>query len=639
MSEAVPQPEALAAAAAAAAAVNLSEKYGMGDHPYHTESMVGGEQQQQQQQQEGQHNHNSVDDIIKGEQEQEHNHEQQEHAEQHGQGQGHDINEVSVTTEAAVEATAQVILTSNSAIAAANAATVPTMKREHATPTATSHTGRVSLLNDEDQQGKRRFFPRVKHLISNKEWEDFLSQILDYIEQAGAPNCPAASHKTDNSWYKAFDLVYNSVASDYSIPTGKNRYHKFKDKIVEVWVALEQQEGGHPGEHLCRSQAIQQLARHRKACAEAVTQRHQNSASNKRVKLEDGTTPRKSSKLNANGTPSSSSHTALGNAAALAKLISSGSKRSFSTSFGGNHGGGGGKASGIGDALGTSENGHGHGHGKKDPYWPNLAESSCLESLPQPLRQLVHLKQLSREMSAKTSNRVTKKSIDQHGKTVVDTAYLLALQEYIKALAETDTEEDTTTTTITPGNEGGGGGGGGENQDVVMDGSSGDGTAAAAVVPTPSTNKAYLRATSMAFLYRYASTVEEQRVLNDEYRKYSKKYISQVSVPVSSKNDDTNTGGTAGNGTSNGANGANGDGVVVVMEDGSFSTTTKKAAVNVDDVAASIKAEAAAATAVAVAETETIPTNMNANGNAIPTSSTVTAAAEVEASPLTAFSV
>jgi len=420
---------------------------------------------------------------------------------------------------------------------------------------------------------------------------------------------------------------------------GKNRYHKFKDKIVEVRVALEQQEGGHPGEHLCRSQAIQQLARHRKACAEAVTQRHQNSASNKRVKQEDGTTPRKSSKLNANGTPSSSSHTALGNAAALAKLISSGSKRSFSTSFGGNHGGGGGKASGIGDALGTGPEGNGHGHGKKDPYWPNLAESSCLESLPQPLRQLVHLKQLSREMSAKTSNRVTKKSIDQHGKTVVDTAYLLALQEYIKALAETDeTEADTTTTTIGNEDGGGGGGGGGENQDVVMEGSSGDGSTAAAavVVPTPSTNKAYLRATSMAFLYRYASTVEEQRVLNDEYRKYSKKYISQVSVPVSSKNDDTTAGGTAGNGTSNGANG---DGVVVVMEDGSFSTTTKKAAVNVDDVAASIKAEAAAATAVAVAETETIPTNMNANGNAIPTSSTVTAAAEVEASPLTAFSV
>jgi len=633
MSE-VPQPEALAAAAAAA--VNLSDKYGMGDHQYHNDSIVG--EQQEQQQEEGHHNH-SVDDIIKGEQEQEH-HEQQEHAEQHEQqhGHGHDINEVSLSTEAAVEATTQVILTSNSAIAAANAATIP-MKREHATPTAT-HTGRVSLLNDEDQQGKRRFFPRVKHLISNKEWEDFLSQILEYIEQAGAPNCPAASHKTDNSWYKAFDLVYNSVASDYSIPTGKNRYHKFKDKIVEVWVALEQQEGGHPGEHLCRSQAIQQLARHRKACAEAVTQRHQNSASNKRVKHEDGTTPRKSSKLNANGTPSSSSHTALGNAAALAKLISSGSKRSFSTSFGGNHGGGGGKASGIGDALGTSPdgNGHGHGHGqKKDPYWPNLAERSCLESLPQPLRQLVHLKQLSREMSAKTSNRVTKKSIDQHGKTVVDTAYLLALQEYIKSLTETeDTEEDTTTTT---GNEDGGGGvAGGESQDVVMEGSSGDGSTAAAavVVPTPSTNKAYLRATSMAFLYRYASTVEEQRVLNDEYRKYSKKYISQVSVPVSSKNDDTNAGGTAGNGTSNGTSG---EGVVVVMEDGSFSTTTKKAAVNVDDVAASIKAEAAAATAMAVAETETIPTNMNANGNgnALPTS-TVTAA-EVEASPLTAFSV
>ena len=34
---------------------------------------------------------------------------------------------------------------------------------------------KVSLLNDEDPQGKRRLFPRVKHLISNKEWEDVSS--------------------------------------------------------------------------------------------------------------------------------------------------------------------------------------------------------------------------------------------------------------------------------------------------------------------------------------------------------------------------------------------------------------------------------------------------------------------------------
>ena len=35
-----------------------------------------------------------------------------------------------------------------------------------------SVSGRVSLLSDVDGQGKRRFFPRVKHLIGNKEWED-----------------------------------------------------------------------------------------------------------------------------------------------------------------------------------------------------------------------------------------------------------------------------------------------------------------------------------------------------------------------------------------------------------------------------------------------------------------------------------
>jgi len=271
----------------------------------------------------------------------------------------------------------------------------------------------------------------------------------------------------------------------------------------------------------------------------------------------------------------------------------SGPNRSLDAFFGGvGGGGGGGIASGIAIALGGGDNGS-----SSSPYWPNLKENTCLDTLPEPLRQLVHLKQLSREMSSKTSNRVTKKSIEQHGKTVVDTAYLIALQDYIKSLDnDADTEEDTT-------DAGNGGGDGGDNQDVAMDGGDGDeektADDAAAPVVTPSTKKAYIRATSMAFLYRYASTVEEQRVLNDEYRKYSTKYIGQVS-----KNDDGSD-----------------DVVDVVVGDDSSS---KK--VNVDDVAASIKAEAAAATATAVAAAEIT--------NVIPTSSTVT---EVEAT--TAFSV
>jgi ribulose 1,5-bisphosphate carboxylase large subunit-like protein len=73
------------------------------------------------------------------------------------------------------------------ALAAAAAAAVTASATAEATATVTvvtlAHTpvqttnGRVSLLNDEDPQGKRRFFPRVKHLISNKEWED-VSQLI-----------------------------------------------------------------------------------------------------------------------------------------------------------------------------------------------------------------------------------------------------------------------------------------------------------------------------------------------------------------------------------------------------------------------------------------------------------------------------
>ncbi len=56
------------------------------------------------------------------------------------------------------------------AAAAVNAAEVPQEPIVLASPTPAQ--GRVSLLSDVDGQGKRRFFPRVKHLIGNKEWED-----------------------------------------------------------------------------------------------------------------------------------------------------------------------------------------------------------------------------------------------------------------------------------------------------------------------------------------------------------------------------------------------------------------------------------------------------------------------------------
>ena len=77
------------------------------------------------------------------------------------------------------------------------------------------------------------------------------------------------SRKANNAWYKAFDLIYGGDgASEYSIPTGKNRYHKFKDKILEVWVALENQA---PGEnHLLPANnqlSMEQYDRYRQACA------------------------------------------------------------------------------------------------------------------------------------------------------------------------------------------------------------------------------------------------------------------------------------------------------------------------------------------------------------------------------------
>jgi len=41
----------------------------------------------------------------------------------------------------------------------------------------------------------------------------------------------------------AFETVYGSVATDCHLPQGKNRHHKFKDKVVEVWHAMEGEMG------------------------------------------------------------------------------------------------------------------------------------------------------------------------------------------------------------------------------------------------------------------------------------------------------------------------------------------------------------------------------------------------------------
>jgi hypothetical protein len=51
---------------------------------------------------------------------------------------------------------------------------------------------------------------------------------------------------TTNEWREAFDASYNTVLSDFSIPSGKNRYHKFRDKIVEIWKAMQSVSDNNP---------------------------------------------------------------------------------------------------------------------------------------------------------------------------------------------------------------------------------------------------------------------------------------------------------------------------------------------------------------------------------------------------------
>ena len=74
-------------------------------------------------------------------------------------------------TAAAAASTATPVVATE-ALAAAAAAAVNAVEVPPPDTVAAAAPGRVSLLNDVDGQGKRRFFPRVKHLIGNKEWED-----------------------------------------------------------------------------------------------------------------------------------------------------------------------------------------------------------------------------------------------------------------------------------------------------------------------------------------------------------------------------------------------------------------------------------------------------------------------------------
>ena len=43
----------------------------------------------------------------------------------------------------------------------------------------------------------------------------------------------------DTPWADAFETIYQTVASAYALPQGKNRLHKFKEKMVELWCAMQ----------------------------------------------------------------------------------------------------------------------------------------------------------------------------------------------------------------------------------------------------------------------------------------------------------------------------------------------------------------------------------------------------------------
>ena len=170
-------------------------------------------------------------------------------------------------------------------------------------------------------------------------WQ-FLVGVLSAMETSGACNSAAASHKSTNPWFKGFDLVYGGVATDCSVPTGKNRYHKFKDKIVELWVAMETQA---PDDHPLKARSMEQLTSYRKACEEA------NRKETTKPPPKSASTP---------GTPGTP-----------ARGSSASNKRSYASTY-------------TGAPL----------------RWKNLDEASALKALPEPLQSLVHLRNLGSEV-------------------------------------------------------------------------------------------------------------------------------------------------------------------------------------------------------------------------------------------------
>ena len=195
------------------------------------------------------------------------------------------------------------------------------------------------------------------------------------MDQSNAPGCYAASHKSTNEWYKAFDVVYSNVAADCSIPTGKNRFHKFKEKIVELWNAMETDA---PDDHPLKARAVQQLNTYRLVCEEA--RKAESSSSSKSPSATY--TVRTSAKR----TTGSGSGTA-------------GTKRSYGSSS-------------------SSINSFAPASGRT---WKHLDEGSVLGKLPEPLKALVHLRNMGSEIGA-SKIRVGN----------LESQYQDALQEYLQ---------------------------------------------------------------------------------------------------------------------------------------------------------------------------------------------------------------
>jgi hypothetical protein len=117
--------------------------------------------------------------------------------------------------------------------------------------------------------------------------------------------------------------------------------------------------------------------------------------------------------------------------------------------------------------------------------WQNLDEAKTLGKLPQPLQNLLHLRQLGREMVATTA-RAARKALDENNQKL-EAAYQEELAEYLAA-------------------------------------SSSDGKKKSIK------DNAYDRSMCLALLHRYAVTVLEQKSITEAYQKAVEEYVEQVAA-------------------------------------------------------------------------------------------------------------